>query len=150
MTGEREREIVVEPDIVDEREDKDDLKKAPDAFLEDGGDRLFASQEQCARDHEKDRHRGFYPEGDGEVERIKERLGAVNENRETFGRTMGEHDQPDAEEAQKFDVEQLLFAGLDVGVGVSFVMGKPSLLIYLRLNHTMNGEEGKGLWGQGL
>lgn len=61
---------------------------------------------------------------------------------------MGEHDQPDAEEAQKFDVEQLLFAGLDVGVGVSFVMGKPSLLIYLRLNHTMNGEEGKGLWGR--
>lgn len=41
-------------------------------------------------------------------------------------------------------------AGLDVGVGVSFVMGKPSLLIYLRLNHTMNGEEGKGLWEQGL
>ena len=112
MTGDREGEIVVEPDIVDEREDKDDLKEAPDAFLEDGGDRLFASQEQCARDHEKDRHRGLYPEGDGKVERIKERLRAVNENRETFGRTMGEHDQPDAEEAQKFDVEQLLFCGL--------------------------------------
>lgn len=92
MTGDREGEIVVEPDIVDEREDKDDLKEAPDAFLEDGGDRLFASQEQCARDHEKNRHRGLYPEGDGEVERIKERLGAVNENRETFGRAMGEHD----------------------------------------------------------
>ena len=105
MTGDGEGEIVVEPDIVDEREDKDDLKEAPDAFLEDGGDRLFASQEQCARDHEKDRHRGLYPEGDGEIERIKERLRAVNENRETFGRTMGEHDKPDAEEAQKFDVE---------------------------------------------
>ena len=43
MTGDREGEIVVEPDIVDEREDKDDLKEAPDAFLEDSGDRLFAS-----------------------------------------------------------------------------------------------------------
>ena len=43
MTEDREGEIVVEPDIVDEREDKDDLKEAPDAFLEDGGDRLFAS-----------------------------------------------------------------------------------------------------------
>lgn len=53
MPGDGEGEIVVEPDIVDEREDKDDLKEAPDAFLEDGGDRFFASQEQCARDHEK-------------------------------------------------------------------------------------------------
>lgn len=74
----------------------------------------------------------------------------MNENRETFGRTMGEHDQPDAEEAQNSMWSSFFLAGLDVGVGVSFVMGKPSLLIYLRLNHTMNGEEGKGLWGQGL
>ena len=114
---------MVEPDIVDEREDKDDLKEAPDAFLEDGGDRLFASQEQCARD-QKERHRGLYPEGDGEVERIKERLGAVNENRETFGRTMGEHDQPDAEEAQKFDVEQLLFCGFGRRCGGIICHGK--------------------------
>lgn len=111
MLGDGEGEIVVEPDIVDEGEDEDDLQEAPDAFLEDGGDRLFASQEQCARDHEEDRDCGLYPEGDGEVERVKERLGAVNENREAFCRTMGEHDQPDAEEAEKFDVKQLLLRG---------------------------------------
>ena len=31
---------------------------------------------------------------------------------EAFGRTMGEHDQPDAEEAQKFDVKQFLLCRL--------------------------------------
>ena len=112
MPGDGEGEIVVEPDIVDEGEDEDDLQEAPDAFLEDGGNRLFAPQKQRARDHEEDRDCGLHPEGDGEVERVKERLGAVNENREAFGRTMGEHDQPDAEEAQKFDVKQFLLRRL--------------------------------------
>ena len=96
---------MVEPNVVDERKNEDDLKKTPDSFFENHRNWFFSAQEECPRYHEENRDCRLDPERNRQVERIEKRLWPCDKNRKTCGGCVGKHDEPYTEETEKFDVK---------------------------------------------
>lgn len=94
----------VEKDIIDQGENEDHLHEAADALPEDHGNRFVLTEQQRAGHHEENGNGSLDPEGHQKIQR-KPRGGLLRKIQRKSGRGgMGEHDEPYAEDAKKFDV----------------------------------------------
>lgn len=60
---------MVEPEVINQGKDKNDLNESPYSFSKNPADRLFFFQEERTGNHEENGNGSLHPEGDGKIQR---------------------------------------------------------------------------------
>ena len=93
--------------IADKGKGNQNLGKTPDSFFKDHRNRFILAQQQSPGNHKEYGDGNLDPERNKDIKREPARMLHGNVQRKTGRGGMGEHNQPDTENSQKFDMQQL-------------------------------------------
>ena len=96
----------VEIEIIQKREDEENLRESPHAFPKDDGNRLVFSEKERPGNHKENRDGGLHPKRHEDIERKPSGVLLREVERKSGRGRMREHDEPNAEHAKKLDVQR--------------------------------------------
>ena len=98
-------QVVVKINVIDQRKNENNLKKAENTFFKNNGNRFLFPQKQSTGNHKENRNGRFYPKRNRHIQRKKERVRPGKINGKSGGGRMGKHNKPNTQKTQQLNMK---------------------------------------------